>query len=155
MSFRITALPKAGFEHLFSLPADELSVLHAVRMPVTKKPGFPCRVSLADAEVGEEVILVNYEHQSVETPYRSSHAIFVRREAVEAQFEVGQVPELFLSRTLSLRAFDRRGMMITADLAEGLALAEALQTMFKDPGVAYVHIHFAKPGCYAARADRA
>jgi hypothetical protein len=155
MSFLISSLSRSHFEHLFVLGKDELSAFGAVRMVATKKPGFPCRVSLADAEIGEEVILVHYEHQAANTPFRSSHAVYVRQSAAEAHLNVNEVPELLRSRILSLRAFDQTGMMVEADLAEGTALEAAIESMLQKPAASYIHLHFAKPGCYAARVDRA
>ena len=154
MSFHITALKRSQFEYLFQLPEEELASRRAVRMVATKKPGFPCRVSLADAEPGEDVILVHHEHQSVDTPFRSSHAVFVRPNATPAELKPNEVPEMLRSRILSLRAFDNAGMLIASDLADGTDLELSLQKMFENPAAAYIHLHFAKPGCYAARADR-
>jgi hypothetical protein len=155
MSFQISALPKSQFRHLFELPSAELASLRAVRMVADKKPGFPCRVSLADAEPGEEVILVHHEHQTADTPYRASHAVFVRQSANEAKLNVDETPEMLRSRLLSLRAFDQQGMLLTADVADGKLLETTIEEMFRNTRVAYIHIHFAKAGCYAARVDRA
>ena len=155
MSFRISSLPRSQFEHLFDLSSDQLASRRAVRMFATKKPGFPCRVSLADAEIGEEVILANYEHHDVNTPFRSSYAVFVRPSATHSCLDVDEVPEVLRSRILSLRAFDETGMLTTADLADGTALEGSIETMFENPSVSYIHVHLAKPGCYAARVDRA
>ncbi len=124
-------------------------------MIATKKPGFPCRVSLADAEVGEEVILLNYEHQSADTPFRSSHAIFVRPNGVQSKLKLNEMPELFRSRILSVRAFDQTGMLIMAELADGKTLEQSIEMTLENSSVSYIHLHFAKPGCYAARVDRA
>jgi hypothetical protein len=154
MSFQITALAPAPFEDLFRLTDDELSERHAVRVTATSKPGFPCRVSLTDAEVGEELLLVNYEHQPAASPFRSTYAIYVRQGVERAEPRVGEVPEQLHSRTLSLRAFDAQNMLVGADLAEGEDVAPALERMLGEDATSYVHIHFAKPGCYAARADR-
>jgi hypothetical protein len=154
MSFQISALPKSQFQHLFELPSAELASFRAVRMVADKKPGFPCRVSLADAEPGEEVILVHHEHQTADTPYRASHAVFVRQSASEAKPKVDETPEMLRSRILSLRAFDEQGMMVTADVIDGSVLETAIEEMFHNTTVAYIHIHFAKAGCYAARVDR-
>ncbi len=154
MPFKISALPKSQFEPLFAMSAEELAAHGALRQTVTKKPGFPCRVSLADAEIGEQVLLVHYEHLSVNTPFRSSHAIFVRPVAAQAQPAPNEVPSFFRFRTLSLRAFDAEGMMVEADLAEGRELETAVDRILDGPQVAYLHLHFAKPGCYAARVDR-
>jgi len=155
MSFQITALEAGRFEPLFSMSDEELAEHLAVRVTATSKPGFPCRVSLADAEVGEALILVNHQHQDQATPYRASHAVFVRKGASQARPAVDEVPEQLASRTLSVRAFDAAGMIVSADLADGRALATTLSALFSDPAAAYVHIHYAKQGCYAARADRA
>jgi hypothetical protein len=155
MSFQISALPKSQFQHLFELPSAELAPLRAVRIVADKKPGFPCRVSLADAEPGEEVILVHHEHQTADTPYRASHAVFVRQSANEAKLNVDETPEMLRSRLLSLRAFDGQGMLLTADVADGKLLETTVEEMFRNTRVAYIHIHFAKAGCYAARVDRA
>jgi hypothetical protein len=154
MSFQISALPKAAFEYLFELSPTELSVHNAMRRTVTAKPGFPCRVSLADAEIGEEVILVHFEHHAASTPFRASHAVYVRPHAVQATVAPGEVPVMLRSRTLSLRGFDKAGMLVDAQLAEGSDLEAAIGEMFQNGDTAYIHAHFAKPGCYAARTDR-
>ena len=155
MSFRISALPAAPFETLFALSDDELRRRGAVRCVVDRTPGFPCRVSLRDAEPGETVILVHWEHQPADTPYRAGHAIYVREGAVEAVPAIDEVPALLRRRLLSVRAFDGRGMMTDADVVEGTALEPVVERLLGDPAVAYLHLHNAKPGCYAARVDRA
>jgi uncharacterized protein DUF1203 len=155
MSFQITALDHRGFARYFAMSADELAANRAVRVTATNKPGFPCRVSLADAEVGDDLVLVNFEHQPGASPYRAAHAIFVREGVVQARPAVGETPAVLRSRTLSLRAFGESAMIVAADLVEGQNLAGALDRLLADPAAAYVHIHYAKFGCYAARADRA
>jgi hypothetical protein len=154
MSFQITALAPDRFAPLFDLSDEDLASHRAVRVIATSKPGFPCRVSLADAEIGDELILVNHEHQPVPSPYRAAHAIYVRKDVAAARPDIGEIPEALCSRTLSLRAFDDRAMIVGAELVDGDRLGAALGRLFADPEAAYVHIHFATPGCYAARADR-
>ena len=153
MSFQIHALAPEPFAPLFDLPQRELAKHLAVRRIAAAKPGFVCRVSLQDAEVGEPLLLIHYTHQGAATPYRASHAIFVRRNVARASLAVGEVPEALRNRVLSLRAFDCDGMMVAADLCDGLRLETSLAAQLAEPGAAYVHIHFAKFGCYAARAD--
>lgn len=155
MTFQISALPKETFSHLFELSPDALADAGAIRVAVIAKPGFPCRVSLEDAEIGDEVMLVHYEHQPAATPFRASHAIYVRRGVHTARPAVGEVPAMLRTRILSLRAFDEAGMLVAADLAEGEGLEQVIAGLFADPRAAYLHAHFAKPGCYAARIDRA
>jgi hypothetical protein len=154
MTFQISALDHQQFAVLFDLSDVDLAKRMAVRHTATSKPGFPCRVSLADAEVGEELILVNYEHQPGNSPYQAAHAIFIRKGAEQAHPTVGEVPGQFMNRALSLRAFNDQAMIVGADLVQGEELGTALDNLLANPAAAYVHIHYAKFGCYAARADR-
>lgn len=126
----------------------------AVLVIADKKPGYPCRVSLEDAEVGEAVWLVNYEHMGIDSPFRARHAIYVRQGARRAEVAVGEVPEMIAQRLLSLRAFDARGMMVRADVVEGRDAAGVIEEWFGEERVEFIDLHFAKPGCFAARARR-
>jgi hypothetical protein len=154
MSFRISGLPGAPFASLFSLSDQQLAERGAVRRIAASKPGFPCRISLTDAEVGDEVILVQHEHHAVASPFRASHAIYVRRG--EQQYDaVDCVPPMLRSRLLSVRAFDGDGMLVDADVVDGTDLESLIERQFAHAQAQYLHIHFARPGCFAARVDRA
>jgi hypothetical protein len=154
MSFRITGLPAAEFADLFSLDDEALRARRAVRRAVDARLSFPCRISLTDAEPGQSVILVNYEHQRADSPYRASHAIYVR--AGEATYDaIDAVPDQLRRRMLSLRAFDEKGMIVGAELVDGRTLEDGIATLLADERAAYLHAHFAKFGCYAARIARA
>jgi len=152
MSFRITGLPAENFDHLFALSDAELATQGATRR---NAPGaVPCRISLTDATPGEEVILTNYEHHAVDSPYRMRFAIYVRKGETTYD-EVDRVPEQLRKRTLAVRAFDKDGMMVERELVEGTELEGAIDRLLAVPGAAYLHVHFAAPGCYAARIERA
>jgi hypothetical protein len=156
MSFRITGLKLAQFAALIALPEDKLPEHNARRVVADRSPGFPCRVSLIDAQPGERVLLVNYEHLPVASPYRSRHAIYVREDAREVCYEVGEVPPVLQHRLLSVRAFTAEGMMVDADVAEGRQqLVPLIERLLSPAEVAYLHVHNARAGCYAARVDRA
>jgi hypothetical protein len=154
MSYVISGLPLEAFQPLFGLDDADLAARGVVRMTVTAKPGFPCRITLADAEPGETVLLLNHEHQPAATPYRSTHAIFVREAAEGTQVVRDAVPECLAGRLLSVRAFDADGMMTDAEVLEGAELEPLIARMFEDPAVAYLHVHNARRGCFAARVDR-
>jgi len=155
MSFQIHALPFSPFQPLLALSDAELQAQGIRRVVADATPGFPCRVSLQDASVGERLLLLPYAHHPVDTPYRASGPIFVREAAVQAQPAVDEVPALLRSRALSLRAYDAEGMMIAADGRPGTDLEAAIAECFADARVAYIHLHFAKPGCYIGRIERA
>ena len=155
MSFRISGLDPAPFRALYGLANLELARLGVKRCRVDAKPGFPDRIEMRDVEPGESVLLLNYVHQPVDTPYKASHAVFVREGAERAYEGVDETPECLRLRMLSLRAFDGSGDMVDADLADGRELEAAIERLFANPAAAYIHAHYAKRGCYAARIDRA
>lgn len=154
-SFQFVALPSARFASLFAMSEPALTALGARRMTADAKPGFPCRVSLVDAEIGEPVLLLPFVHHDVSSPYRASGPIFVRRDAVTATPAAGEVPALLRHRLLSIRAFDRNAMMIGAEVVEGAAVEEAIGRAFADARAAYLDVHNARPGCFNCRVVRA
>ena len=154
-AFQFVALRSEQFEPLWRRSDAELEALGMRRMIVDDKPGFPCRVSLADAEVGETVLLLPFVHHDVPSPYRASGPIFVRRGAVTAQPAPGEIPLMFMHRLLSVRAYDAGAMMVGAEVVQGSALQGAIEHRFADERVSYVHIHNASPGCYNCRVVRA
>ena len=154
MSFRILGLPAGDFQHLFELSDAELAAQGAVRQIAdARQPGYPCRVSLTDSKPGDELILTNYEHHEVESPYRMRFAIYVRK-GEETYDKVDEVPEQLRLRTLAVRAFDADAMMAGWELVEGRNLEAAIERLFANPRAAYLHVHYAAPGCYAARVER-
>ncbi len=154
MSFQIHPLPYDAYAPLFALSDDELAAQSARRMTVDVFPGTPCRVSLQDADVGERVILINYQHQPEDTPYQASHAIFVREGASQAELGAGDVPDVIRLRLISIRGFDKEHMMIEADVVDGQHVDKAIEMVFENTDVRYIHLHIAKPGCFVARVTR-
>jgi Protein of unknown function (DUF1203) len=151
MGFRITGLPAEDFTHLFALSDADLAGQGAVRK-IADGP-CPCRISLTDATPGDEVVLVSYEHHAVQSPYRMRFAIYVRQ-GEETFDSIDAVPDQLRRRTLAVRGFDDTGMMTGWELIEGIWLEEAIERQFSNQRAQYLHIHFAAPGCYAARVER-
>jgi hypothetical protein len=81
-------------------------------------------------------------------------AIYVRK-GDKTYDAVDQVPEQLRRRTLALRAYDAKAMMVGWELVDGRELEAAIERRFADPAAAYLHVHFAAPGCYAAQVLRA
>ncbi len=154
MGYRIMGLPAAPFAGLFSLSDPELAARGALRLVADAASGYPCRVSLTDAEPGQEIILTHFEHHPVDSPFRASHAIYVRP-GEQTCVALDRVPEQLLRRLLSVRAFDARGMLVDALVVGGEGLEGAIGRLFERERAAYLHVHFAGPGCYAARVERA
>ena len=155
MSYRIRGLSPEPFQHLYGLSDEALAERGARRCVADAKPGFPDRIELRDAEPGETLLLINHMHQPADTPYRSSHAIFVLEGATKAFDAAGSVPEALRVRPLSLRAFDAGHLMVNAQLVPGEQAEPAIDSFFAHPAVDYIHAHYAVRGCFAARIDRA
>ena len=45
--------------------------------------------------------------------------------------------------------------MVGNELIAGREVETAIEKLFADPRAAYLHLHYAAPGCYAALVDRA
>jgi hypothetical protein len=153
MPFHIIGLAPAPFAPLFELDELALREHRAVRL-TADGPGFPCRVGLRDARAGEQLLLINFEHQSAHSPYRSSHAIYVAKNSTEVELGVGEVPAMLSTRMLSVRAFDATGFMIGAEVCEGRDGQQLFEAMLDNAHVSYLHAHTARRGCYLAKVER-
>jgi hypothetical protein len=153
MNYQLRGLEPALFEKLFDLDDATLAGLGMRRMRSDQPVGFPCRVSLEDAPVGEDVLLLPYTHQDSQSPYRASGPIFVRRGQAAARI-VNALPSYLTLRPLSVRAYDAADEMVDAEIVDGTAAEPLIQRYLARTDVAYLHIHFARRGCYACRVDR-
>ena len=154
MSFTISGLPVDEFQPLFGLPDAALAARGVNRKRADKKPGYPCRITLEDAEPGEDVLLLNYVSHTAQTPYRSAYAIFVREGAAAPASYVDELPPVFRGRPIALRIFDANGMLIGADLSLNGAARDNIARAFDNPNAAYIHAHNAMHGCFAAEIKR-
>jgi hypothetical protein len=139
---RITGLPAPLF-----LPADP------IRQVADSSPGWPCRRCLRDAEVGEVLLLVPYDPWTVQSPFRQPGPVFVHERACEPWVGTG-LPEQQTSRLLSVRVIDHDGMQVAGVVVPGSRLSAHLDEAFSTADTAFVHLHNAGPGCFAARVDR-
>ena len=153
MDFRITGLSPELFQPLFALADTALAGLAVQRTIADDATGFPCRISLAHAAPGEELMLLSFEHQGAHSPYRASGPIFVRKAATQFD-EINLIPEPVRSRLLSVRAYDIEGLIVVADVVDGKEIESLIEKFFAEEEVEYLHIHYARRGCFACRVDR-
>lgn len=154
-AFRISGLDPAPFVPLYGLSDEELSRRGVIRRSVDAAPGYPDRIEMREARPGETVLLLNHVSQPADTPYRATHAIYVREGALATFDRIGEVPEVMRTRLLSVRGFDAGHLMVEADVVEGRDLEAAIARLFADDNIAYLHVHNARMGCYSGRIDRA
>jgi len=153
MTYVVKGIDPAPYRTLFGLSDAELAEQGVVRMTVTD-PTFPCRVSLTDRELGEKVLLLNHVSHDVANPYRSSHAIFVAEAEQEPGQYVDEVPPVFANRMLSLRGFDKDGMMADAILTPPGEADSGIRKLFENPKIETIHAHNATRGCFSAKIER-
>lgn len=155
MAFRIRGLDPAPFLRLYGLSDSELAARGVRRIRVDASPGYPDRIEVRDLAIGEAALLLNYEHQPAPTAYRSAHAIFVREGATAPLDLVDAIPDVIARRPISLRAFDAGGEMLDGELCDGAVLKPLIDAWLARPKVDYLHAHYARRGCFAARIERA
>ena len=155
MGFSIKGLSAEPYRHLYGKTDKELEALGARRYVCTESPGFPDRIEMRDAEIGETLFLVNHVSLDADTPYRATHAIFVREGAEETYETENEIPPVMFNRMLSLRAFDASGMMLDAELAQGNDIKKSIEIMFQDASVDHIDAHNAVRGCFSGRITRA
>jgi uncharacterized protein DUF1203 len=156
-SFRISGISAEILNEFRQLSDDKLQERNVFRYIADKKPGYPCRVSLVDAEIGESLLLLNFGHLMSSSPYRSVGPIFIRESARETFVGVNEIPEVLQApgRVLSVRAYDRNDMLAGAAVIATAETNPTIQEFFAERQVAYLHVHYAGPGCFACRVDRA
>jgi len=155
IDFLIKALPINNFHDLILKNNEELKLLGAAWITVDAEPGYPCRVSLLDAKVGERVLAVSFCHHNVNSPYKASGPIFVREKASIVKLGINEIPKMLRHRLLSVRAYSSQKLMIGSGVVQGTELESAIESQFQNSEVEYIHIHNANPGCFNCSVHRA
>ena len=153
--FRLIGLAREPFAPLFAMSDAELAARSVRRVVCDRAPGFPCRISLVDAGIGEELLLLPYCHQPADSPYQASGPIFIRSKARRRIGDPSEVPPYVSGRLISARAYDERHFIVDAEVCAGADTAATIRRMFESPEVRYIHLHNAKRGCFSCRVERA
>ena len=154
-SFQLVGLDPAPFEGLFLLDDQALARLNARRVRADAAETYPCRVSLEEAQRGDEMLLLPFEHQPASSPYRASGPIFVRRGQAQRRLPPDTLTPYVTKRLMSVRAYGAEHMIVDATVCEGRDLAHDLRRLMAREDVAYLHLHNARRGCFSCRVDRA
>lgn len=154
MTYRIRGLERGQFDRFFAMRENELARHRARRVTADAARGFPCRVSLRDAAVGDELLLVHHVSHDVATPYRSAFAIYVRKGADEPAEYVDSCPPAFDGRPLAFRCYDEGGNLRAAALVMPGEADATIRRLLAERETAYIDAHNAAHGCFAARIER-
>jgi hypothetical protein len=110
----------------------------------------PCRRCLRRAEPGEPLLLLGYDPFTVRSPYAGQGPVFVHEHCGAPGTGYAQVR----GSVLSVRAYDEHAMLLDAEVMPGEALGDRAAELL-DGEAAFLHVHFAGPGCFAFRVDPA
>ncbi len=155
MGYRMTGLDQDAFVGLAELDEQGLAAIGARRVTAQAGGRYPCRVSLDLAKPGEELLLINYEHQpEPSSPYRAKGPIFVKVGAAQATYD-NELPPPMRAAIVSLRAYDDQAMIVDAAVSQPDETESTIARLLERPDTAYIHAHYAGRGCFAARIDRA
>ncbi|MEN7551083.1 DUF1203 domain-containing protein [Rapidithrix thailandica] len=153
-NFQVEAIDVSEINHLFQLGEEELSNFGAEWKTVNRATGYPCRVSLQESPMGEEVLLFAFKHHPVSSPYQASGPVFVRKNVETARLKPNELPAMLQSRLLSLRGYNRKGNLEESRTVEGKQLRGYLEEVFENQNVKYIHIHNSGAGCYMCNVKR-
>ena len=154
INFQVIGIQAEEIQSLLNLKESNLDKLNIRKMIVDENPGYPCRLSLEDARIGEEVLLFNYEHHKVNSPYQASGPVFVRIAAKAANLQQNELPIMLYHRLLSLRIYNKEAMMIDARTIQGEQLKDTIQAVFLNDKAQYIQVHNSSPGCYNCQINR-
>jgi hypothetical protein len=138
-----------------ALPAGEPDSRAQVGRQVIADGPYPCRRCLSNADMGDHLQLLPYDPFTVESPYAGEGPIFVHADGCQpSHLAPGELPEQVHGRVLSVRSYDQDAMMLAAEVVPGEQLGECATRLLEQPA-AFLHVHFAGPGCFAFRVEAA
>ena len=117
---------------------------------------YPVRCCLRDVDDAAAVVLASVMPFRGESPYAARSPVYLHSERCDGHTaERHAVPAILRGRLLSVRAYDGSHMLTGTEVLQGADLEGAIGRLLGDDPGAYVHVHFAGPGCFACRIDRA
>ncbi len=136
------------------LPAGDVDVEAPVARHTHADGPLPCRRCLRNAEEGEPLVLAPYDPFTVRSPYAGEGPVFVHADGCEPfSARLGAVSEQVAGRLLSFRAYDGDAMLTDTRVRPGERFAETVAELLGSGEAAFLHVHFAGPGCFAFRVD--
>lgn len=153
-SFQLVGIDHQPFQNLFDLSDEQLKLLAIKRCFAEQSTGYPCRISLEDAQMGDELLLLPYFHQNEESPYRASGPIFIRKGVTKQFLPVGEISNYVARRLMSVRAYDANHMIVDASVCDGVVVSSEIEAYFRNDKIAYIHLHNAKRGCFSCQVIR-
>jgi Protein of unknown function (DUF1203) len=137
-----------------AMPAGEADPCASAGHAVVAEGREPCRRCLRNATPGENLLLLPYDPFLVQSPYTGEGPVYVHADGCdEHRPEPDVLPEqVDAPRQFSVRAYDADAMMLDAAVVAPDELADRARSMLAG-GAAFLHAHFAGPGCFAFRID--
>jgi len=153
--FRFVALPPSVAHEVRRTRRDAWGNVDLTPVRVDREGAYPCRACLEDARPGEDVILFSYSPFDGQCAYRTVGPIFIHEKECTPLAASDAIPELLAKRLLALRAYDEGGRtMVDCAVVEGREMEAAARRMLGDPRTSTIHVHNARPGCFACVIER-
>ncbi|HET8756356.1 MAG TPA: DUF1203 domain-containing protein [Solirubrobacteraceae bacterium] len=139
-----------------AMPAGAADPCSAATRAVVAEGREPCRRCLRNARTGENLLLIPYDPFLVRSPYTGEGPVYVHADGCdEHRAEPDVLPEqVDAPRQFSVRAYDADAMLLDAAVVPAGELAATARALL-GTGAEFLHAHFAGPGCFAFRIDRA
>jgi hypothetical protein len=139
-----------------AMPAGDADPCAPAGRAVVAEGREPCRRCLRNAQPGESLLLLPYDPFLVRSPYTGEGPVYVHADGCEQHAgEPDVLPEqVDAPRVFSLRAYDADAMLLEAEVIPAEHLDARARALLGN-GAAFLHAHFAGPGCFAFRMDRA
>lgn len=148
----VRALPTDVAEQIRATMVDDFGN----RLTVVESPegGAPCRHCLRVSTDGERLILFAHRPFDGDGPYAEVGPVFIHADACARYAATTIFPPAFAERTLTLRAYDDRGLIASAEVAPPGARDDVLARMFENERVRFVHVRNPAWGCYDFAVER-
>jgi Protein of unknown function (DUF1203) len=152
-AFRIDAIPADHLDRIRSTGRDDAgNPTHA--FVVDEPDAAPMRCCLRMGRVGETALLLSYEPPGGSGAYAERGPVFVHSQPCGGYHEAGGWPPDFHDRRQVLRAYNDRGRIARAVIAEPGHGSVALGRLLADPSVALVQSRNVLFGCFMFAARR-
>lgn len=152
-SFRVTGIP-ASLSQQVRTTLKSPQYGHPAHVETATGYG-PCRSCLATFAEGEEDrILFTYNPFAGQDSYPSPGPVFIHREECPI-WEAETFPPTLRGLPMTFEGYgDDRWIVARERVANG-EVESAIEQLFADPAVRYIHVRNTQAGCFIARVERA
>ena len=114
----------------------------------------PCRSCLRVTSPEERLIAFAHQPFSTNGPYAEVGPVFIHADDCSPYAEPNKFPADFVQRCLTMRGYNERGTIETAELSTPGDPEASIARLFGDERVRFIHVRNPAWGCYDFQVDR-